>query len=122
MKNYVLVVHSPFNPIDTLATLRSETPFQAVHEGDLLDPAAYDLEDYEDLESQLLRITGVQHFITLTDDLNSAKHQIDIFTEVEPDTVIMRKITRAESDDESREVAKQKLAELLNISPDQLPD
>ena len=96
MKNYILVVHSPLNPVDTLAKLESESPFLAISEGDLIDPAAYVLDAAPDLKSQLLLVTGIQHLITLTDDLNSAKHQIDIFTEVAPDTLVIHKITKTD--------------------------
>lgn len=118
MKDYVLVVHSPYDYFDVLAELSSETPFLTINIGDSINPSAFDLTDYEDLKSKLLRVIDVQHFIGLTDDLKRAKHKIDIFTEVIAESFVVQRITKA---DDRAEMKKQ-LAELLGVSPDQLPD
>ena len=84
MKNYVLEIYAPNSGYDVLATLRSETPFQAVHVGDFIDPRVYDLSAYEDLSDKLLRVVAVKHVITVTDDLNAARHHVNIYTEAVP--------------------------------------
>ena len=122
MKDYVLVIYSPYNTFDVLAELNSETPFLAVNVGDSINPSAYDLTNYEELQSKLLRVKAVQHFITLTDDLSRAKHKIEIFTEIVTDSFVFHRITRADDEAKNREEMKKKLAAILNVSPDQLPD
>ena len=121
MKDYILVIHSPFDVFEALNVLRSETPFMAIHIGDAIDPESFDFHSREPIKS-LLRVTDVQHLISLTDDLNRAKHQIDIFTTIDAEAVVVSRITRAASKDEAGDETKKKLAQLLGVSPDELPD
>lgn len=92
---YILQIFPPNNVYDALVRLESDTPFQAVAVGELIDPRSYSLPDGDPLVISLMRVVSVLHVITQINESAVGRHQINLFTEAvpnEPETLCPAKM------------------------------
>ena len=81
---YVIEIYLPSNGYDSFVRLESESPFQTISSGDLIDPRSYNCNDDKLLLDSLLRVISIQHVIPQTTNNLVSKHHVNIFTEYVP--------------------------------------
>lgn len=99
MKKYALEIYLPGNSgYDVAYTIESDHPFMPIAKGDFINPRTWPTHNYQQIDHEqcphgvLLRVTGLEHFITEVNGV--AKHKIGIFTEA-IDDVAESRITKA---------------------------
>lgn len=73
---YTLEIYYPGKAHDVWVSFMSDTPFQAISKGDIINSS-----DFPDADAQsMLRVTSVEH-VLWTLDTRESKHKVCVYTE-----------------------------------------
>jgi hypothetical protein len=77
---YVLEIYYPGDPHDCMAYFASDTPFQAISKGDIINASSL-----PDADKALdLRVTSIEHMLWTFE--GESKHKICVYTEASDDS------------------------------------
>lgn len=84
-KRYQLEIYEPGGARDVRVFLESDTPFQGIQRGDLINPRSWHDESYD---GNIFRVVSVEHI--LWNSQEGVKHKLCVFTEGVEDTAEAR--------------------------------
>lgn len=95
-KRYKLEIYPPGNHgLDVVCVVESDVPFLPIQKGDLLNPRSWNSQNSGNLRAAhgeteygiILRVTGVEHFISQREDDDFFQHKLGVFTEAVEDVM-----------------------------------